>query len=352
MGMIAIYLALGICLAIAGGLELREWSRDPIARDRPWLALACTVAAVVLIANGLGFPAHWRIPEPIVYAFVALLLGMVVYRVFGPRADRRQGREAAHMSRLSVVGELTASIAHEINQPLGAILSNTDAAEILLESDDPPLEEVRQILKDIRRDGLRASDVIRHVRALAQKRELTFEKLDANALATDVVALVEPDLRRRRIPVELALQTQPAYMRGDRVYMQQVLLNLIVNAMDAVEAVDRGEGILAPAPPIVLGVSWTDHGEVQFRVVDSGQGIPHDHLHRLFDSFYTSKPHGMGLGLSIARSIVEAHGGWIRGENNRGSGATFRVTLPPFEVPEESRHWLDRHGRRRSAPTE
>jgi signal transduction histidine kinase len=195
------------------------------------------------------------------------------------------------------------------------------------------LDEIRKILSDIRRDGLRARDVIRHVRTLVQKRgrELELERLDANFLIADVIALLEPEASRRRFLFAPELSPQPLHIYADRALLEQVHINLILNAMDAVEAVDAGEGALAVRPPIVVGVEATRHGEIEFRISDAGKGIPAELLGHLFSSFYTTKPHGMGLGLSIARSIVEAHGGRIQAENNRGRGATFRVTLPPCD---------------------
>jgi signal transduction histidine kinase len=242
-------------------------------------------------------------------------------------AAQRERQELAHASRLAVVGELTASIAHEISQPLGAILSNADAGEIMLERTEPPLEELRKILADIRRDGLRASDVIRQVRTLVRRRELDPQVLDAGELALHVALLLEEEARRRRIPLLTESPLRPAHVLGDRALLEQVLINLVRNALDAVETAIPDEG--AFRPPVVLRVSVTPRGEPEWRIVDVGTGIPEDKLAQLFDSFYTSKPHGMGLGLSISRSIVEAHGGRIQASNNPGGGATFRVTLPP-----------------------
>jgi len=261
---------------------------------------------------------------------------MTMYELAGAVVEgegfaRRQQQELASTSRLSIVGELTASLAHEINQPLGAILSNADAGELLLSDPDPPLDEIRQILVDIRRDGVRASDVIRHVRKLVRKRELEFEKLDANALAIEVIELLGAEARNRRITIAPSLWPQPAYVYGDRALIEQMLINLLANAMDSIDSVMAERGTPSAAIPIVLGVSSTSHDEIEFQVADTGAGIPIERLEHLFDSFYTSKAHGMGLGLSIARSIVEAHGGRIRAENNRGGGATFRATFPPFE---------------------
>jgi signal transduction histidine kinase len=274
-----------------------------------------------------------RLSEPAIYAFLPVIL-IMAYETAGALArseavSERQQQELAHASRLSVVGQLTASIAHEINQPLGAILSNADAGEILLDRPEPPLDEIRKILSDIRRDGLRARDVLRQVRTLVRKApELRLERLDANFAIVDVINLLEPEATRRRIFFATQLSPQPLYVEADRALLQQVLINLILNAMDAVEAAASGDAVPVHSP-IIVGVSATPHGEVQFRIADAGKGIPAEQLAHLFDSFYTSKPHGMGLGLSIVRSIVETHGGRVQAENNKDGGATFRVTLPP-----------------------
>lgn len=274
------------------------------------------------------------LPSPTPYLFL-LAVGMMTYELARVVAEARtaakqQRQGLMHASRLAIVGELTASIAHEINQPLGAILSNADAGEMLLERADPPLDEVRQILGDIRRDGLRASDVIRHVRTLVRNRELELEIIDANTVAADVIGLIAADAHRRRIPLASELLVTPASIRGDRTHLEQVLINLMLNAMDAVDTIDASETGFPAREPVFLGVSRTTHGDIEFRVVDAGPGIPVERLGQMFKSFHTSKPHGMGLGLSIARSIVEAHGGGIRVENNHGTGATFRVTLPQY----------------------
>lgn len=314
---------------------LRLWSSARRVRAVSLVALGIVVC--LLAVQGLqSQEGSLQVSEPAVYSFVLVTLAMA-YELAGVMADgaavsERQRQELAHASRLSIVGELTASIAHEINQPLGAILANADAGEILLESPEPPLDEIRRILGDVRRDSLRARDVIRHVRTLVGKRnrELELERIDANFFVTDVIALLEPEASRRRIFFETDLSPQPLSVYADRGLLEQVHINLILNAMDSVEALSARAGGTAVLPPIVVGVSTTRHGEIEFRISDAGTGIPSEQLAHLFDSFYTSKPHGMGLGLSIARSVVEAHGGQIQAENNLNGGATFRVRLPPY----------------------
>ncbi|MGZ5148364.1 MAG: sensor histidine kinase, partial [Burkholderiales bacterium] len=238
--------------------------------------------------------------------------------------DRKRVEEAnvrlAHVSRLAAMGELTGSIAHEINQPLGAILNNADAAEMILRSGKPPLDEVRQIVSDIRNDAVRAGEVIRHIRALMRKSELTIQPFDLNQAVNDVLNLVAVDLGKRRISVTQEVAPLPI-IHGDRIHAQQVLLNLIQNAADA----------MADSPSsrrLEIRTAPSADGGVEIAVSDSGRGIPADRMKRLFESFYTTKKEGMGLGLSIARSIVEAHGGRILAENRSGGGATFRVFLP------------------------
>jgi signal transduction histidine kinase len=327
----ALFLLLG--LALSGAVRL--WSSA--ARFRSFvlavgIGLAVVSATVQLALQQVGAPEMMSL----ILATFLVTVGMMTYELADMVADRqaaakRQQQELAHASRLSIVGELTASIAHEINQPLGAILSNVDAGEILLDHANPPLDEIRQILIDVRRDGLRASDVIRHVRTLVRKRELEMEKIDANAIAADVIALLEPEARRRRIPLASVLSPQHANVRGDRTHLEQLLINLMLNALDAVETMSPGDGASSGRAPIVIGVSSTRHREIEIWISDAGPGVPAERLSHLFDSFYTSKPHGMGLGLSIARSIAEAHGGRIRVENNRDAGATFKITLPPYD---------------------
>jgi signal transduction histidine kinase len=234
----------------------------------------------------------------------------------------RQRNELTHALRLTTVGELTASIAHEINQPLGAILSNAETAEILLESNQPHLEEVKQILADIRKDDLRASEVIRHMRELLRKRELELEPIDLNAAASDVLRLVAGEMHRQGVKIEKQFADTLPVVRGDGIHLQQVLLNLILNGMEAMSESSE------PNRRLTMRTAYDGKGNVEVAVKDSGPGIPPDRQPRLFDSFFTTKPHGMGLGLSIVRSIVEAHGGRIWAENNSSGGACFRFTLP------------------------
>jgi signal transduction histidine kinase len=252
---------------------------------------------------------------------VGQIFGNALARQRGAAARAAARQELAHASRLAVVGELTASIAHEINQPLAAILSNAGAALRLLGPEPERLEEVRHILTDIRADDVRASDVIQRVRALLARREMEAHRLDVNDVASDVLRLVRLDANRRGVTLDPRLAPDLPSVRGDRVQLQQALLNFLLNGMEA----------MAETPPgrrrLVVRTARR-HDDVEVAVTDTGHGIPPERVDRLFASFFTTKPQGMGLGLSIARSVVEAHGGRAWAENEPGGGATFRFTLP------------------------
>jgi len=225
-----------------------------------------------------------------------------------------------HASRLAVAGELTASIAHEINQPLGAILSNADAAEMLVESGQMQRAELLQILADIRRDDLRASEVIKRLRALLSRHETERRRFSVNRAVEDTAAVLRAEARRRAVALDFILGARRADVIGDVVQIQQVIINLILNAFDA------SAELAEDARRVCVETSDTPSG-VQISVRDFGAGIAPSDLPRVFDSFFSTKRSGMGLGLSIARSIVEAHGGTIAAAR-REVGAEFRIVLP------------------------
>ena len=238
-------------------------------------------------------------------------------------------RDLTHVGRVTAMGEMAASLAHELNQPLTAILSNAHAGERYLAQGEPPLDEIREILQDVVGDARRAGEVIQRLRSLLRKEETRFLPLDVNQVIREMAALVRTDavLRNRAIDMDLAPDLPP--VRGDRVQLQQVLLNLVLNGMEAMSP--HGEG-----RRIVLQTLQAD-GAVCVSVRDQGPGIPGDMLSRIFETFYTTKSEGMGMGLAISRSIVEAHGGRIWAENNPDRGATFSFTLPacpPDPAPE------------------
>jgi PAS domain S-box-containing protein len=251
---------------------------------------------------------------------------VVEYQAVGSDiTERKHAEEAtqslAHAARLALLGELTASIAHEVNQPLGAILSNADAAEMLLDSSPAPLDEVRQILSDIRKDDIRASEVIRRIRTLVQNRMTESQPLNLNDEIAEVLGFVRAEARRRGIVVETELAENLPEVRGDKIQLQQVLLNLLMNGMESMTDV-------VGTRRLSVGTCLHENNTVAIAVADSGIGIPPQHFPRLFQHFFSTKKDGMGLGLSIARSLVEAHGGTISAENNTGGGATFRLVVP------------------------
>jgi two-component system, LuxR family, sensor kinase FixL len=233
--------------------------------------------------------------------------------------------EIAHSGRLSMMGQLASALAHEINQPLGAILRNAEAAEMFLERPSPDLEEVRAILADIRKDDQRAGSVIDRMRGLLKRHTLDSQRLDVGELVNDVVALLRADAAARQVKLEVELPGDLPPVQGDRVHIQQVLLNLMLNGMDALD-----EG--SPDARCVTVSARLDGGQtVEVAVADSGHGIPAETLAHVFDPFFTTKANGMGMGLSISRTIIDAHGGRLWAENSDDSGAAFRFTLPVAE---------------------
>ena len=234
---------------------------------------------------------------------------------------QRHRAELAHVTRLSTMGELAASLAHELNQPLTAILSNAQAAQRFLGASPPNLTEVGEILKDVVQDNNRASDVIQRLRALVRKDATSFAALDVGDVLRDVVRIVHSDaiLRHSRVVLDVATGLPP--VRGDRIQLQQVALNLLLNALEAMKDCPTTER------QIVVQVDRDGAGVVRVAVRDSGVGLGGD-LVEIFQPFYTTKPTGLGMGLSISRSIIEGHGGQLRAENNPDQGATFWFTLP------------------------
>jgi PAS domain S-box-containing protein len=235
--------------------------------------------------------------------------------------NTKRAAELAHVNRLSVAAELTATIAHELNQPLAAILTNSETAKTLLVSSAPNLEELREILTDIQRDDQRASDVIRRVRTLLKKAPFELKNNDLNEIARDTVELLSRLATSRETDLGSETVLDELQVKCDRTQLQQVIVNLILNAMDAMSAVPGANRRIA-----VTTMRIENFAEVA--VSDTGPGISTDIVEMVFQPFFTTKPQGMGMGLSIARSIVEAHDGQIWAESKTGNGAVIHVRLP------------------------
>jgi len=226
---------------------------------------------------------------------------------------------------VTTLGELTASIAHEVNQPLGSIINNANACLALLPGGVSQLKEVREALSEIIQGADQASAVITRVRQLVRKTPSERTVLNLRDVVAEVLALARHDTIARRVAIRTKLREDMPAVKGDRVQLQQVLLNLVVNGMDAMNATEESKRILT-----ICGGHETRDGDCRclLSVQDAGIGLKPDGMNQLFEAFYTTKPHGMGMGLAISRSIIEAHGGRLWAEANRGPGATFLVSLP------------------------
>ena len=282
-------------------------------------------------------PAVWE-----AYRWQILLIAMVMLtqaalitkllyehrrRQFAEVQVARRSSELAHVNRCAMAGELTASIAHEINQPLGAILTNAETAQVMLNSPTPDLKEIKQILSDIHRDDQRAGEVIVRLRSLLKKAPFELRDLDLNELVGETVNLLSRVSAAREVKVDSFLTSVSLPIKGDRVQLQQVIVNLVINAMDAMSIVPSGQRSVK-----LNTVRSGDFAEVS--VSDVGPGVPPEKLKEVFEPFFTTKSEGMGMGLSIARTIVQAHSGHLQAENKAGGGAIFYFRLPLTAVAE------------------
>ena len=268
------------------------------------------------------------------FAIILFQAAMITWLLFERRRRYRaevesRGRlqEVIHLNRTASAGVLSASFSHELNQPLGAILSNTEAAELLLTANPPDIGQVMEILADIRRDDQRAGEIIRHVGGLLKKKSsVELQEFDLNDAVRAALNVLDPEASSRGVVLRVSQAQSALPVRADAVHLQQVILNLALNAMDAMLNCVPG------SRKMTLETALVGQTEVEVSVADTGTGIPKDKLVNVFDTFFTTKPQGTGLGLSIARTIIETYGGRIWAENKPGGGAVFRFNLPLAKI--------------------
>jgi PAS domain S-box-containing protein len=239
---------------------------------------------------------------------------------------QEQRRELAHLNRVAALGKLSGALAHELNQPLAAILANARAGQRIMAAVQPDMTELRDILEDIAFDDRRAGDVISRLQGLLRKGDLQVRPVQVEDLVSEVLSLLHSDLIHRRVSASTDLAVNLPPVRGDRVQLQQVLLNLIVNACDAMAELPAGER------HFTVAARFTETGAVELSVSDQGQGIPEAQLEQVFEPFVTTKKSGLGMGLAICRSIITAHGGRMWAVNNALGGATFKLELKPSVI--------------------
>jgi PAS domain S-box-containing protein len=287
-----------------------------------------------------GYEVDYRVVHP---DGTTKYIRSVAHPVFSPSGDvvevvgthidmteRKQAEQArldaqnelAHANRVATIGQLTASIAHEVNQPVGALVTNAQAALRLMKAETPDLEQVSQALEDIVKDGRRVSDVIDRIRALVKKQPRQSEPLDINEVIMDTIALTRGEILKHHISLEPRLAGPLPLLRGDRVQLQQVIMNLIINAVEAMSSVD------IPTRQLKITSGHEPEGHILVSVRDSGPTLKPEYVDRFFDAFYSTKSKGMGIGLSICRSIIETHGGRVWATANTDGGATLHASLP------------------------
>jgi signal transduction histidine kinase len=296
----------------------------------------------------LGKPTEWERHRWDILSIIAIqaaLLIALLYerrrRMYAEVENAQRAAELAHINRFNVAGELTATIAHELRQPLGSILINTESAKALLDSSAPNLTELKEILTDIQRDDQRASEVILRVQSLMKKTPAERRDHDLNKIIRDTLALLSRVASSRQF--ELGTETVSSELRVtcDRVQLQQVIINLIVNAMDAMSAVPRAKRKIS-----ITTIRDNDFAEIT--VSDCGPGVPTDKAKMVFQPFFTTKPQGMGMGLSISRTIIESHEGRIWTNNQIGGGAVFHILLPLSRSAARDRRCARPEGSRRT----
>ena len=283
------------------------------------------VGGVVVAAVGFGALYRERSWPPQIVRRL-----QTVAEIFGYALERKRvifemlqlRDQLTYISRINTMGELAASLAHEINQPLAAIRSNAEAIQSMLESERPDLDEIRAAVGDIVADDARAGDTIRRMRALFRHEKLAHSEIDLGELMHEVSQIIRSDAVIRKVSLILELRQPLRAVLADRIQIQQAIINLMLNAFDAVSEMEE------KSRQVTLSALAEDSGCLRILVRDSGKGIEPEALPRIFDAFFTTKPGGMGMGLAISRSIVEAHGGRLSVLSDPGHGSTFEITLP------------------------
>jgi signal transduction histidine kinase len=277
-------------------------------------------------------PTAWEQYHAYILAVTAAILiqaALIIWLLYEHRRRRvaevearHRMSELAHMNRRATVGELSASLAHELNQPLGSILTNAETAELIANSPSPDMAEIKEIMADIKRDDLRAAEIIRRLRNILKKAPSETRDLDLNEVVREVFDFLAVQAGARGVALSNVPAQQMLQVHGDRIQVQQVILNLILNGMEAMADAPAGQR------KIIGRLAQLDEAFAEISIYDFGSGISSAVLEKVFDPFFTTKMEGMGMGLSIARTIVEAHGGRIWAENHAAGGAVFRFTLP------------------------
>jgi len=270
---------------------------------------------------------RWQI---LIIAAVLVLEAAVIFRLLHDRRRRRRAEidahqrmaELAELNRRSTVGELSASFAHQLTQPLSAISHNAEAAALMLRAQSPDLSELRDIVAAITRDQRCATEVLKRLRNLLGKTPSEIEQIDLNEAVREVFEFLSATAAARHINLRTSLAAQALHVSGDRIQLQQAILNLVINGIDSIAGSENGER------KIIGRTALVDDASAEVTIEDSGPGIPPDKAERIFEPFFTTKAGGMGMGLSIARTIVESHRGRIWAENRSGGGAIFRFNVP------------------------